>query len=89
MGPVVHRVTLWSTPKTTEGHHDNIGASGTPDGTRQNDTRPTSLWWLFAGSKENGVSKNEDESARVYPFPAPVETPAELRTRLALADERA
>jgi hypothetical protein len=43
---------------------------------------------LFAGSKEDGVSKNEDESARVYPFPAPVETPAELRTRLALADER-
>ena len=43
---------------------------------------------LFAASKEDSVSKNEDESARVYPFPAPVETLAELRTRLALADER-
>jgi len=28
------------------------------------------------------------ESARVYPFPAPVETVAELRTRVALAEER-
>jgi hypothetical protein len=28
------------------------------------------------------------QSARVYPFPAPVETVAELRTRLALAEER-
>jgi len=28
------------------------------------------------------------ESARVYPFPAPVETVAELRTRLALAEQR-
>jgi hypothetical protein len=44
---------------------------------------------LFAGSKEGGVSKIEgDESARVYPFPARVESLAELRTRLALADER-
>jgi len=44
---------------------------------------------IFAGSKEDSVSKIEGaESARVYPFPAPVETPAELRTRLALADER-
>jgi len=44
---------------------------------------------LFAGSKEDGASKIEGaESARVYPFPAPVETPAELRARLALADER-
>ena len=44
---------------------------------------------LFAGSKDDGGSKIEGaESARVYPFPAPVETPAELRARLALADER-
>jgi len=28
------------------------------------------------------------ESARVYPFPAPVETIVELRTRLTLAEER-
>jgi hypothetical protein len=44
---------------------------------------------LFAGSKEGG-SANVDgtESARVYPFPAPVETAAELRTRLTLAEER-
>jgi hypothetical protein len=37
---------------------------------------------FFAGSTEDGGS------ARVYPFPAPVETVAELRTRLALAEER-
>ena len=42
---------------------------------------------LFAGSKEGGGS-NSSESARVYPFPAPVETAAELRTRLTLAEER-
>ena len=44
---------------------------------------------LFAGSKEDSVSNVEGaESARVYPFPAPVETAIELRTRLALAEER-
>src|SRR5512133_2092975 len=42
---------------------------------------------FFAGSTEDGGS-NSSESARVYPFPAPVETVAELRTRLALAEER-
>ena len=44
---------------------------------------------LFAGSKEDGGHNMDGgESARVYPFPAPVETVAELRTRLALAEER-
>jgi len=44
---------------------------------------------LFAGSKEAGDSNVDGtESARVYPFPAPVETAAELRTRLTLAEER-
>ena len=44
---------------------------------------------LFAGSKEDdGHNMDGAESARVYPFPAPVETVAELRTRLALAEER-
>jgi ATPase subunit of ABC transporter with duplicated ATPase domains len=45
---------------------------------------------LFAGSKEEDGDSNLDgaESARVYPFPAPVETVAELRTRLTLAEER-
>ena len=44
---------------------------------------------LFAGSKEDGGhTMDAAESARVYPFPAPVETVAELRTRLALAEER-
>jgi hypothetical protein len=42
---------------------------------------------FFAGSTEDGRS-NTSESARVYPFPAPVETAAELRTRLTLAEER-
>jgi hypothetical protein len=44
---------------------------------------------LFAGSKEDG-GHNIDaaELVRIYPFPAPVETVAELRTRLALAEER-
>jgi hypothetical protein len=44
---------------------------------------------LFAGSKEDGGSKVEgEESAQVYPFPAPVEAAPELRTRLTLAEER-
>jgi hypothetical protein len=44
---------------------------------------------FFGGSKEDGGSDLEGaESARVYPFPAPVETPAELRTRLAVVEER-
>jgi hypothetical protein len=44
---------------------------------------------FFAGSKEEGGSNIDGaELARVYPFPAPVETVAELRTRLALAEER-
>jgi hypothetical protein len=44
---------------------------------------------FFTGSKEDGGSNIEDtESARVYPFPAPIETAAELRTRLTLAEER-
>jgi hypothetical protein len=44
---------------------------------------------LFVGSKEDG-SNNSDEAevARVHPFPVPRETTAELRTRLALAEER-
>ena len=42
---------------------------------------------FFAGSTEDGGS-NSSESAQVYPFPAPVETVAELRTRLTLAEER-
>jgi hypothetical protein len=42
---------------------------------------------FFAGSTEDGGPKSS-ESARVYPFPAPVETVAELRTRLTLAEER-
>jgi hypothetical protein len=44
---------------------------------------------LFAGSKEDrGNNSGEAELARVYPFPAPVETVAELRSRFALAEER-
>jgi hypothetical protein len=44
---------------------------------------------FFAGNKEDGGSNTEGaELARVYPFPAPDETVAELRTRLALAEER-
>jgi hypothetical protein len=43
---------------------------------------------LFAGYKEDGANIDSAESARVYPFPAPVETAAELRSRLALAEER-
>ena len=42
---------------------------------------------FFAGTTEDGGS-NGSESARVYPFPAPVEMVAELRTRLTLAEER-
>jgi len=44
---------------------------------------------LFVGSKEDGGPKVEGEgSAHIYPFPARVETAAELRTRLTLAEER-
>jgi hypothetical protein len=44
---------------------------------------------LFAGSKEDGGSNIDgDDVACVYPFPAPSETMAELRGRLALAEER-
>jgi hypothetical protein len=44
---------------------------------------------LFAGSKEDGDSTIDGaEAAPVYPLPTPIETRAELRTRLALAEER-
>ena len=44
---------------------------------------------LFAGSKKDGGSNIDSaEAARVYPFPASIETVAELRTRLTLAEER-
>jgi hypothetical protein len=44
---------------------------------------------LFASSKEDrGNNTDEAEVARVHPFPGPRETMAELRTRLALAEER-
>ena len=44
---------------------------------------------FFTGSTEDGGhDMDATESARVYPFPAPVETVAELRTRVALAEER-
>jgi hypothetical protein len=42
---------------------------------------------FFAGSKEDGGNNSDGaEVARVYPFPVPTVT--ELRTRLALAEER-
>lgn len=44
---------------------------------------------LFAGNKEDGSSNvDSDEMAPLYPLPTPVETRAELRTRLDLAEER-
>ena len=44
---------------------------------------------LFVGTKENGDSNVDGaETAPVYPLPTPIETRAELRTRLALAEER-
>jgi hypothetical protein len=44
---------------------------------------------LFAPSKEDGGSNIDGaESARVCPFPVPVETASELRTRLTMAEER-
>jgi hypothetical protein len=44
---------------------------------------------LFASSKEDrGNNTDKAEVARVHPFPDPRETMAELRTRLALAEER-
>jgi hypothetical protein len=43
---------------------------------------------LFAADHEEGDSTDAAGVARVYPFPAPRETAAELRTRLVLAEER-
>jgi hypothetical protein len=48
---------------------------------------------FLTDSKEDGKEDGDHnmdaaESARVYPSPAPVETVAELRTRLALAEQR-
>ena len=44
---------------------------------------------FFTGSKEDSDHDTDAaESARVYAFPAPVETVAELRTRVVLAEER-
>ena len=44
---------------------------------------------LFAGSKEDGGNNSDGAAvARVYPFPVPSKTTAELRTRLAVAEER-
>ena len=41
---------------------------------------------FFAGNKEDGSSNvDSDEMAPLYPLPAPVETRAELRSRLDLA----
>src|SRR5262249_25127887 len=44
---------------------------------------------LFAGNKEDGnPNVDSDEVAPLYPLPTPVETRTELRSRLALAEER-
>jgi len=42
----------------------------------------------FFGSTKDDGDHNVESAARLYPFPAPVESVAELRTRLALAEER-
>ena len=43
---------------------------------------------LTGNKKDGDHGMDAAESARVYPFPAPVGTVAELRTRVALAEER-
>jgi hypothetical protein len=44
---------------------------------------------LFTANNEEGGDNTDAAGvARVYPFPAPRETAAELRTRLTLAEER-
>ena len=44
---------------------------------------------LFASNKEEGSSNvDSDEMAPLYPLPTPVETRAELSSRLDLAEER-
>ena len=43
---------------------------------------------LFAGKENGGPSADGAEVGPTYPLPAPVETRAELRSRLALAEER-
>ena len=44
---------------------------------------------FFASSNEEGGNNSDGvEVSRVYPFPAPIETVTELRTRLTLAEQR-
>ena len=43
---------------------------------------------LFTASEDGAHNVEAAELARVHPLPAPIETVAELRTRLALAEER-
>ena len=50
--------------------------------------RPCPITEGGVASPATGGGSDGPESARVYPFPAPVESVAELRTRLALAEER-
>jgi hypothetical protein len=92
---VAHGVTLLSTPRTLGGHMTTLSLEQASRLTGRGKTilaRAIS-GRLFAGNKEGskedrGNSCDEAEVARVYPFPAPSETTAELRARLALADER-
>src|SRR5262249_30719155 len=90
-GLVAHRVTPLGHSEDTGGHMTtlSLGQAARLTGRGKTILARAISGRLFAGSKEDG-GHNIDaaELARVYPFPAPVETVAELRTRLALAEER-
>jgi hypothetical protein len=91
MGLVAHRVTLLNTPRILGGHMTtlSLGQAARLTGRGKTILARAISGRFFTGSKEDGGHNMDDaESARVYPFPAPVETVAELRTRLALAEER-
>jgi hypothetical protein len=89
MGLVAHRVTLLNTPRIL-GHMTtlSLGQAARLTGRGKTILARAISGRFFAGSKEDGGHNMDGAAARVYPFPAPVETVAELRTRLALAEER-
>src|SRR5262245_42585110 len=80
-----------STPKTTGGHMATLSfeQAARLTGHGKAILARAISGRLFAGGKEDGDSNVDDaEAAPGYPLPAPVETRAELRSRIALAEER-
>jgi hypothetical protein len=90
-GLVAHRVALLSNSENAGGHMATLSLEHAARLTGQGKAilaRAIS-GRLFTGTNENGGCKVDGaEVGPTYPLPAPVETRAELRSRLALAEER-